>query len=47
MDFFSPASRDIPASVCPFRLLTHFHADHYKVGPRGVGACGCYVRAQL
>lgn len=42
VDFFSPASRDIPSSVCPFRLLTHFHADHYKVGARACGlGWGC------
>ncbi|PNW78374.1 hypothetical protein CHLRE_09g399907v5 [Chlamydomonas reinhardtii] len=30
VDYFSPASRAIPAALAPYRILTHFHADHYK-----------------
>ncbi|KAG2491739.1 hypothetical protein HYH03_009902 [Edaphochlamys debaryana] len=30
VDYFGPPSRDIPAAAAPFRILTHFHADHYK-----------------
>ncbi|EFJ43722.1 hypothetical protein VOLCADRAFT_96136 [Volvox carteri f. nagariensis] len=30
VDFFGPSSKSITAAVSPFRILTHFHADHYK-----------------
>ncbi|GIM03994.1 hypothetical protein Vretimale_8641, partial [Volvox reticuliferus] len=30
VDLFGPLSKGISASMSPFRILTHFHADHYK-----------------
>ncbi|GLI65272.1 hypothetical protein VaNZ11_008764 [Volvox africanus] len=30
VDLFGPLSKCISASMSPFRILTHFHADHYK-----------------
>ncbi|GLC58519.1 hypothetical protein PLESTB_001369900 [Pleodorina starrii] len=30
VDYFGPPSKGIPAATSPFRILTHFHADHYK-----------------